>query len=484
MMKRLLDRRHLRPIVLAFMMLSACRPDSLVGVDPPDSFVDPGSIQTSRGARQLYDQAVTLFDGIFGGNSGGIFSFYPVNMVMAVGVFTDELLKREETNNAGPRRVDERTGSGTQDYGGTYQLFHRARATVQQAREALRLYGFDVPEALQGQLQSLEAYTVVWFGELFCSGIPLTSLPLSGPAVLTRGFTTEELFEIAVALFDSAATSSVDSIRMVNLARVGKGRALLGLGKFSEAAAAVRSVPTDFVYYARYNSSAVSNYIGNRPQGFQIVDKEGINGLDWSVDPRTAITTTPLLAGAMRVTAKYSVVPGAASSNLSAAAATAAPNTPIRIADGVEARLIEAEAALNDGNPSWLATLNMLRASCVGTAACATAPGVTASALSPLADPGTKAAREDLLMRERAMWLYLTGHRQGDLRRLVRRYGRSASNLWPTGVYQNAGFPPRILTATTHGTQYGGDVVFTPNTVFSDEQTLNPLYNGCLSQDP
>lgn len=480
-MLQTLNRRHLPLVALAFTMLSACRPDSLVGVDPPDSFVEPGSIQTPQGSRQLYDHAVTLFDGIYGGNSGGTFSFYPVNMVMAVGVFTDELLRREE---AGPIRVDERTGSGAEDYGGTYRLFHRARTTAQQAREALKLYGAGVPEALQGQLQALEAFTVVWFAELFCSGIPLTSVPLSGPPVPTRGFTTEELFEISVALFDSAATSSADSARMVNLAAVGKARALLGLGKFSEAAAAVRSVPTDFVYYARYNSSAVSNFIGNRPQGFQIVDKEGINGLEWSVDPRTATTTTPSLTGAMRVTAKYSVVPRASSSNLSAAAGTAAPNTPIRVADGVEARLIEAEAALNAGDPGWLAILNTLRASCVGTSACATAPGVTASALPPLEDPGTKATREDLLMRERAMWLYLTGHRQGDLRRLVRRYGRAVSDLWPTGLYQNPGFPPLVKTASTHGTQYGGDVVFTPNTRNSDEQTLNPLYNGCLSQDP
>jgi len=35
-------------------------------------------------------------------------------------------------------------------------------------------------------------------------------------------------------------------------------------------------------------------------------------------------------------------------------------------------------------------------------------------------DPGTQVGREDLLFRERAFWLFATGHRLGDLRRLAR----------------------------------------------------------------
>jgi hypothetical protein len=84
-------------------------------------------------------------------------------------------------------------------------------------------------------------------------------------------------------------------------------------------------------------------------------------------------------------------------------------------------------------------------------------------------------------MRERAMWLYLTGHREGDLRRLVRFYSRDPNTLWPTGVYVNAGFPPLVLAASTNGTPYGVDMVFTPP---NDERRLNPLYDGCVSQDP
>ena len=51
-----------------------------------------------------------------------------------------------------------------------------------------------------------------------------------------------------------------------------------------------------------------------------------------------------------------------------------------------------------------------------------TLPGVT-----PLTDPGDAKGRVALLFQERAEWLYLTGHRQGDLRRLLRQYPQ----YWP-----------------------------------------------------
>ncbi len=93
-------------------------------------------------------------------------------------------------------------------------------------------------------------------------------------------------------------------------------------------------------------------------------------------------------------------------------------DAPVPLATGTEARLIEAEAALAAANATdYLAKLNVPRAAFTG------------GTLAPLADPGTKAAREDLLFRERAFWMYFTAHRVGDLRRLVRQYGRAATSV-------------------------------------------------------
>jgi hypothetical protein len=206
------------------------------------------------------------------------------------------------------------------------------------------------------------------------------------------------------------------------------------------------------------------------------VDAEGTNGLVWSSDPRAAITTTPALSGAMKYSAKYSLTSaGTLDPTVSA------PATPIRLADGLEARLIEAEADLAAGGPAWLATLNSLRATCIGTAACAPVPGLTAASLPPLADPGTPSSRLDLVMKERAMWLFLTGHRQGDLRRLAHVYGRDPATLWPTGTYTNAGFPPKVSASNNDGVPYGNDVVLLPP---ASEQTNNTLYTGCYDKNP
>jgi starch-binding outer membrane protein, SusD/RagB family len=45
----------------------------------------------------------------------------------------------------------------------------------------------------------------------------------------------------------------------------------------------------------------------------------------------------------------------------------------------------------------------------------------------------------DQVFRERAFWLFGTGHRTGDLRRLVRHYGRAAPSVFPTGVWHKGG---------------------------------------------
>ena len=88
--------------------------------------------------------------------------------------------------------------------------------------------------------------------------------------------------------------------------------------------------------------------------------------------------------------------------------------------------------------------------------------------LAPLDDPGSADARVDLIFRERAFWLFITGHRQGDLRRLVRQYHRRQESVYPTGFYQGG------LSA------YGTDVTAPIPPV----ERLNPQFTGCINRDP
>nr|MBA3466367.1 hypothetical protein [Gemmatimonadaceae bacterium] len=129
----------------------------------------------------------------------------------------------------------------------------------------------------------------------------------------------------------------------------------------------------------------------------------------------------------------------------------------VPLTSGVEARLIEAEAALQAGNPALMLTrLNGLRRSSnsllqrlyagqkqVFFDPIGGGPFVFADLADPgigLATPGEQFdARRRLLFQERALWLYNTGHRQGDLRRLVRNYRLPQSAVWPTGPHFRGG---------------------------------------------
>jgi len=143
------------------------------------------------------------------------------------------------------------------------------------------------------------------------------------------------------------------------------------------------------------------------------------------------------------------------------------------LADGVEARLIELEARLRgDTQADRQAVyegLNSLRAafSTLGFAVVIGVP-TTMTALDA-AVPTTQAAAVDLFFEERAMWLWLTGHRLGDLRRLIRQYGRGAETVFPTGAL-------RAPYAGNHGT----DVNF----IIPAAERNNPKFGGCINRNP
>ena len=192
--------------------------------------------------------------------------------------------------------------------------------------------------------------------------------------------------------------------------------------------------------------------------GVTVTNAEGGSGLDYvtSGDPRTLVHQR----GTSQTTGESILEPAAY-----------VGVTPFTLASGVEARLIEAEAALNANDPSWLTTLNALRTTCTDAASCPdpAPPGLGGVAgLPPLGDPGTPNARVDLLFRERAFWLFLTGHRQGDMRRLLRQYRRPQNQVYPTGAYRGG------LGA------YGSDVT----AAIPPAERVNPLFTGCFNRNP
>src|SRR6185437_5801159 len=103
---------------------------------------------------------------------------------------------------------------------------------------------------------------------------------------------------------------------------------------------------------------------------------------------------------------------------------------PVPPLSGIDARLIQAEAQLNAGNiGGMMTTLNALRTSpqTIGI--------FTIPAMAALPTPADKTAATNLFFREKALWQYERGWRMGDLRRLVRQYGRTQDQVYPNGKF-------------------------------------------------
>ena len=456
----------------AAVFLGGCSPDSILKSDklPPD-VADPAITKTPEGAVAAYNGLREQFRLAFGGGAGSIES----SVTAMGGLFSDELQVGGDALGSTSLPVDARAMvEGAEDGTtlGTYSKLQRVRGQASQAIGLLTRYA---PEqrAITGHAYVLQAYAEIFLAELFCSGVPLSTLDFDGDYTLRPGSTTEEVYAHAHALLDTALTLVGDSVRFADLARLGQARAHMGLGQLAEAATVVASVPDDYEYTVGFlpgNSSGSGNfaYVPLSFWNLSVADREGVNGLDYrtSGDPRVATTqvVTNRYGWGIYHPNKYS----------------REGDSPIVLASGLEARLIGAEAALAADDASWLVTLNALRTD--GTFS--TQPNAADSAqtdtiwnagtggmagLAPLEDPGTQDARVDLLFRERAFWLFLTGHRQADLRRLVRHYGRAEYQVFPSGAYP------------APGESYGSDVKI-PIPV--QESVSNPRFSGCISREP
>ncbi len=295
-----------------------------------------------------------------------------------------------------------------------FQSLSRARNGAEDAAAALQAFGTD-PDADPGipEMHSLAGFTYIFFGEGFCSGVPV-SRTVGDEIVYGQPLTTAEIFDTAIVRFNTALAhpSIVPGDPIHSLASVGLARALVnkGLENLPAAAAAVAAVPPEFVYETEHATTPAALHNGifealNNGE-FGTHDQEGGNGLPYvsAEDPRVPGDS------------------GIASDNNTETwfpSKYASFEASVPLADYIEAQLIIAESELQAGAfPAMTQRLNDLRA---------------AIGLGDLAVPGDATTATDLLFTERAFWLFATGHRLGDMRRLIRQYGRPAETVFPTG---------------------------------------------------
>ena len=142
------------------------------------------------------------------------------------------------------------TGLGT-DQLGFYNALARARFMTDDAYQ--RVADFPAEELtrnkdqLQGMLAAYGGFAYAMLSEGFCE------MAIDGGQLLTRAQVMEMGLERFTTAAQHASAAGDDEIR--NMALVGQARALLNLGRLSEAAAAARQVPHGFVFNAEYSTS-------------------------------------------------------------------------------------------------------------------------------------------------------------------------------------------------------------------------------------
>jgi len=447
------------------------------------TIVPPGSLSDSAALGTLRAGAIGNFSIAFSGDhpdgSGGTGE----GVIMYGGLLADEWIDSETF----PTRieVDARTIQVTNaDVDLWYRLLHQARNA---AEKAAAQYAALLPnDAGHAEMLSLAGYTYLFFAETYCSGVPVSHLDaVTGKITYGVPLTTRQLIDTAIARFDAAlgvaatVTNATLKQTMTNLANVGKARALADSGDFAAAAVAVSAVPTSFAYLSEH--SEISTYENNgvfngntQDRRYSVADREGVNGFPFRsvIDPRTPVRrrTAGSRNGFDGLTPQFN--------NFRFGDRKA----PIPLATGVEARLIEAEAALqtDTANPSaaFFTALNDPRANPSSRSYLNPSPfSRTDTLTNPIpvlpnltaADDTAAGGAVNLLFNERARWLWLTAHRLGDLRRLIRQYGRPANTVFPTGPYFKSN--PSV---------YGPDV----NMPVPITEQNNPNFRACLDRLP
>ena len=451
--------------------VAACNQDNLLTVPTPD-VVLPGNLTGAAVLPNAYAAALGDFQVAYAGSGGNVVGTFgdTEGLVIMSGMLSDELLNAETfpTRLEVDRRATNPVNATMLE---VFQLAQRARASAELVAASYAQY--DPANANRAEVLALGGFMYILFAEHYCNGVPQSRVNADGSFTYGDPQTGTQLLTNAIAKFDSAITiataAGASGASALNLARIGKGRALLDLNNPAAAAAAVTAVPSTYVYNIQHNENTTRQYNGVytftvASKRFTVAEKEGINGLPFVTtnDPRVPVVrttngfdgTTPFYR-----TPKYT--------SLAQAPARGAP-TPLAL--GTEARLIEAEAALRAGDAvTFLARLNDAR---VNSKTYTDSP-IPPPAVAPLLVtdvPPDAVGRENLLFRERAFDLYLTSHRLGDLRRLIRQYARGAEAVFPTGTYNPLG--------AAAGNSYGPDV----NLPIPFEETNNPQYKACLDR--
>jgi hypothetical protein len=351
-----------------------------------------------------------------------------------------------------------------------YRYIHRSRISANQAITALRQFK-PSPAWGIGQMYFVRGYAELLSAENFCNGQPFsdgsTGDILEGPPITVAAAFARAIVSADSGLIAIGGATDVSSARIINALKVTKARALMGLGgaaNYAAARTALAGIPTTFTYDVTFAQVSGDNGIwalNNSAKRYVVGDSFDASGIIKNALPFIS-ARDPRVPTSGTGKAFDSSTPFTQQLIWASAGSVPGREDPVAVVNGIDARLIESEVQLSQGDfAGWLATLNSLR-----TGPTQLSQSISIKNMTALADPGTAASRIDLQFREKAFWTFARGERLGDLRRLIRQYGRTQDQVFPTGTFFKAG-------------AYGADV----NLLVPQAETNNTLFTACTNRD-
>ena len=452
-------------IASGFVGCNQVKDDLLEATDP--DIIDPSSVQSAEGAVAVRNGALARLRLMTtgSGNAGTEGTWLMGGLLADEWSTSSTFVQNDE--------ADERQISiSNSSVNGSLRAIYRVPLTANQAIELLNKFR-PTPASDIAEMYFARAFAYAQLASDFCNGIPLSDAT-QDPVVKGPPLSGTDVFDAAIASYDSAITLSAGtdaaSVAINRAAKIGKARALLGVGLSNAAAAAalVNGIPTTYSYDVTSSLTGGNNGVwgqGLSQRRYSVGDSLEGNAHNILVknaipffsakDPRLPVTYT--------VSSKGDTTKAQDGITYSRTTVLYGQTTSTSVVNGIDARLIEAEAALAANNPAgMISILNGLRSAALSLGTV----NYAANALPALADPGTADGRINLLFREKAFWTFSRGQRLGDLRRLVREYGRTADQVFPTGTHYR-------------GTTYGPDVNLP---ITQDEINGNPNFTGCTDR--
>jgi len=294
---------------------------------------------------------------------------------------------------------------------GYYTPISIARATADKILTSLEGWTDQEVTGRQGLIATAAAhagYALVLLGESACSAALDAGPELTPTQLLTEA---ETRFTKAIT-----AAQAANNTATLNLARVGRARARIGLKKYADAKADASLVPDAFVHNATYSAA------NSRREN--LVNTQLFRGLYSSVDPSYRGLMVDGVPDSRVVVVDAGAVGHDRATRIWRTTKYPLISSSIPIASGDEAILITAEADVEANNiAAAVAGINKLR---------------TKASLPQYAG-GTQAQVRAQLIDERRRELFLEGQRFGDIIRFSIPQTPAAGTAFPAkgGVYGN-----------------------------------------------